>query len=302
MEIKTNATTDYLYGGISGITLATESFDLGEGIELRQTFCHLLSANMMAFARPGPSGFHPTPWKAAKGGFGYDIEIEIRAPAQTSLGKSFDAKETIWLIAALLRLVRFPYLSVPVISDQSFRDIPTSTTEPILMPFETESRYFVPPKNSDCTLTEDQITWVSEKWRTTGQLLNTNTKFCSAFKAFDLATIRGRVSASMLSLWGGLEQLFAPSAGELRFRVAALLASYLEDPGSSRYEIYKTILKLYNERSIAAHTAQEVETKPFVDTYIIMRNALIRMIDDEKIPTQQDLEHRLFCSATELNS
>lgn len=56
----------YLFGGISGVTLPVASFSLGEGIELRQTLSHLFSANMMAFAPPGPEGYHPAPWKAAK--------------------------------------------------------------------------------------------------------------------------------------------------------------------------------------------------------------------------------------------
>ena len=301
MEINTKDESGYLYGGISGIRLAVESFALGEGVELRQTYCHLFSANMMAFGRPGLEGYYSVPWKAAKGGFGYDIDVEIRAPPQTTLGKSFDAKELIWWIAALLRLARFPYVSVPVISNQSFRDIPNSREEPTLTPFETEGRFFAPPKEADCILNEDQVAWVAENWRSAGHLLNTNTKFYSALKAFDSATIRGRTSASMLALWGGLEQLFAPSAGELRFRVAALLASYVEKPGPSRHELYKTILKLYNERSVAAHTAQDVETGPLVETYVIMRNALVRMIDEGKIPTQPDLESVLFCVSSEAN-
>jgi hypothetical protein len=298
MENDAKEVTGYLYGGISGIRLAVESFALGEGIELRQIYCYLFSANMMAFERPGTKGFHPPPWKAAKGGFGYNIEVEIRAPSQTSLGESFDAKETIWWIAALLRLARFPYLSVPVISTSSFRDIPNSNEEPTLTPFETEGRFFVPSKDADCVLDDNQLAWVAAKWRSAGHLLNNNPKFYSALKAFDSATVRGRGSASMLALWGGLEQLFAPSTGELRFRVAALLASYLEKPGTSRMELYKSILKLYNERSIAAHTAQDVETAPLVATYVIMRNALVRMIDEANVPTQPDLEALLFCATS----
>jgi hypothetical protein len=301
MENNAKEESGYLYGGISGIRLAVGSFALGEGVELRQTYCHLLSANMMAFAHPRPEGYHPAPWKAARGGFGYDIEVEIRAPAQTTLGKSFDAKEIIWWIAALLRLARFPSLSVPVISNYSFRDIPNSKGEPTLTPFETEGRFFVSPEGADCTVDADQLTWIADKWCSAGHLLNGNPKFYSAFKAFDSATVRGRASASMLALWGGLEQLFAPSAGELRFRVAALLASYLQEPGSSRLEFYKTILKLYNERSVAAHTAQDVAMGPLVETYIIMRNALVRMIDEGSVPTQSDLESLLFCATPQGN-
>ena len=99
--------SSYLFGGISGVTLPVESFSLGEGLELMQTFSHLFSANMMAFAPPGPDGYLPAPWKAAKGGSGYDITVEICAPPKTNLGNSFDAKEIIWWVAALLRLVRY---------------------------------------------------------------------------------------------------------------------------------------------------------------------------------------------------
>ncbi|MES2822483.1 MAG: hypothetical protein V4732_02695 [Pseudomonadota bacterium] len=295
MSKNANEEPNYLYGGIAGIKLPVESFVIGEGVELRQIYSHLFSANMMAFAPPGPEGYHPAPWKAAKGGFNYDIEIEIRAPNKTTLGESFDAKEIIWWIAALMRLARFPYLSVPVISNRSFRDIPNSKEEPTLTPFETEGRIFGPAKDANSTLDVNHLAWVAEKWISAGHLLNRNPKFYSAFKAFDSATLRGRASASMLALWGGLEQLFAPSAGELRFRVAALIASYLEEPGAARLEIYKQVLKLYNQRSVAAHTAQDVETEPLVQTYIIMRNALVRMIDEDRVPTQSDLESLLFC-------
>lgn len=291
---------NYLYGGVSGIRMCTPSFPLGEGVELRQTYSHLFSANMMAFARPGPAGYHPPPWKAAKGGFGYDIEVEIRAPAETSLGEAFDAKETIWWIAALLRLASFPYLSVPVISNLSFTEIAASDEEPTLQPFEIERRLFAPPADVDLTLGPSDLDWLAANWIPAGRLLSSSPKFYSALKAFDAATVRGRASASLLALWGGLEQLFAPSAGELRFRVAALLASYLEPPGVSRVELYKQILKLYNERSVAAHTAKEVETQALVHTYVIMRNALMQMISKNRVPTQTDLESLLFCANSEL--
>ncbi len=288
-----------IYGGIAGVQLPVESFVIGEGVELRQAYCHLFSTNMTAFARPGPEGYHPAPWKAAKGGWSYDIEVEICAPAETPLGSSFDATETIWWVASLLRLARYPYLSVPVMSNQSFREIPRSDDEPVLTPFETEGRIFGPPADEDRTLDTDNLAWVAENWLKAGHMLNSNPKFYSAFKAFDSATVRGRASASMLALWGGIEQLFAPSAGELRFRVSALLASFLEQPGASRLELYKRILKLYNERSVAAHTAKDVEMGPLMETYVMMRNALVRMIDEGKVPAQSDLEALLFGAISE---
>lgn len=189
-----------IYGGVTGVQLAVDSFKLGEGVELRQTCCHLFSTNMTAYERPGPEGYHPAPWKVAKGGWGYDIEVEICAPAESPLGSSFDATETIWWIVALLRLARFPFLSMPVISDQPFRKIPESSVEPVLAPFETEGRFFGAPGKTDSTLDTDTLTWVADNWLKAGQLLNNDPKFYSAFKAFDSATVRGRASASMLAL------------------------------------------------------------------------------------------------------
>ena len=66
-----------LYGGISGCELDIERFELGEGVILSKTFAHLTAPFLMAFAPPGPEGYHPAPWSAAAGGFGFDIHIEI---------------------------------------------------------------------------------------------------------------------------------------------------------------------------------------------------------------------------------
>ena len=283
-----------VYGGVSGVELAFESFDLGEGVVLRRTYAHLMSPRMMAFARPGPHGYHLGPLKAAKGGFSFDIEIEVRAPEATCLGDNFGAEETIWWIATLLRLAKVPFLSVPVLSDHPFQSVPNIEDEPTFKPFETERRIFQASDPSKRVLDENLLSWVKEKWIPAGRLINSNPRFHTALKAFDSATVRGRTSAALLALWGGLEQLFAPSPGELRFRVASLLASYLESQGSARFDLYKRILKLYNERSIAAHTAQELDTGPLVNTYVLMRNALVRMIDENKIPSQDDLEGLLF--------
>jgi len=302
--MSTDATpkAEFLYGAVSGVTLATDSFDLGEGVEIRQTFAHLFSANMMAFARPEPGHHHPPPWRAAKGGFSYDIEAEIRAPSRTSLGESFDAKETIWWIAALLRMARFPYLSIPVVSDHPFSEISQSDQEPTLTPFETEGRIFSPAHGVISVLESENLEWVRDKWVLAGKLLNQNPKFYSVVKAFDLATLRGRASSSLLAMWGGLEQIFAPTPGELRYRVAALMASYLEAHGTTRLSLYREILKLYNERCVAAHTAQEVEIGHLVQTYVIMRNVLVKMIDINQVPTQADLETLLLsAAASDLN-
>lgn len=283
-----------LYAGFSGAELSVESFELGEEVVLKRTYAHLMSSYMMAFSRPGPKGYHPAPWRAAKGGFGFDIEIEIRVPNSSILGTNIDSRETVWWIAALLRIAQVPFLTVPVFSDCSFENARETEGEPVIEPFETEHRILGPSKETRREIRADVLEWVKAKWKESGKLLNSNPSFYSAMKAFDNATVRGKTSSSLLSLWGALEQIFSPSPGELRFRVSSMLASYLEPPGESRLELYKRILKLYNERSVAAHTAKEIEVGPLIETYVLMRNALVRMIDESEIPSQQHLEGRLF--------
>jgi hypothetical protein len=282
-----------VYAGISGVTLEPDTFDLGDGVMLSRTYAHLMSPCLMAFAPPGPHGHHAAPWKAAQGGFGFDIHIELKVPSSTCLSGKFEAEETVWWIAALLRVLQWPYLTVPVLSNHPFRSVPGIEEEPTLVPFETGHRMFkaAGPKE---TIETSSLNYLKEKWIPVGQLLCSNSKFYTAMKAFDSATVAGRSSASILALWGAIEQLFAPARAELRFRVASLLASYLEREGGKRLDLYKKILKLYDARSVAAHTAYEVDVEPVVHTYVLMRNALARMIDEVAVPTEDDLERLLF--------
>jgi hypothetical protein len=283
-----------LYGGISGCELNIDSFELGEGVVLSKTFAHLTAPFLMAFAPPGPEGYHPAPWSAAEGGFGFDIHIEIHVSAGFHKSHWLDREDTIWWIASLLRLAKFPFITVPVISDASFASVPKLKHQPRLKPMEVTSRIFGPASESNRILTEDDLIWVREHWIEGGYLMRKNAKLNTAFRAFDSATVRGKPALSLISLWGGLEQLFLSSSAELRFRVSALIASYLSPVGPERLSLFKRILKLYDVRSAAAHTANDIEMSALVETYILMRNALVQMIDENHVPTREELEALLF--------
>lgn len=77
--------------------------------------------------------------------------------------------------------------------------------------------------------------------------------------------------------------------------MSAHIAAYLEPVGPKRLELFKTVAELYNARSKAAHTAQGAEVAALMQSFVILRNALVRMIDEGAIPTQADIESRLFC-------
>jgi hypothetical protein len=284
-----------LYAGLSQVTYDGHQFDLGHGISLRSTYAHLFAANMMAFARAAEGKAHPAPWRAAGGGFGYDIEAELAVPLDHELPGGLSADDAVWLIAALLRLAEYVYLMVPVISDVSFEAAPTSKREPLLRPFEIEPRILHAGGDEVSRLSEENLLWVKSIWPRTAELMQTCPPLNMALRAADACTVRGRPASALLTAWGALEELFAPSRAELRFRVSAHIAAYLEPVGPKRLELFKAVADLYNARSKAAHSAQDAEVGALVQSFIILRNALIRMVDEGAVPTQADFEKRLFC-------
>lgn len=284
-----------LYAGLSHITYDGEPFDLGYGIVLRSTYAHLFAANMMAFGRASEGKAHAAPWRAARGGFSYDIEAELTVPTDRKLPGGLSIEDVVWLIGALLRLAEYAYLMVPVISDVSFNDAPTSKQEPLLRPFEIEQRILHRCSDDLSRLSLENLSWIKSVWPRTAKLMRTCPPLNTALRAADACTVRGRPASALLTAWGALEELFAPSRAELRFRVSAHIAAYLEPVGPKRLELFKTVADLYNARSKAAHTAQDVEIGALVQSFVILRNALVRMVDEGAVPTQADLENRLFC-------
>jgi hypothetical protein len=284
-----------LYTGLSHVTYDGEPFELGHGIVLRSTYAHLFAANMMAFARASDGKAHPAPWRAARGGFSYDIEAELAVPTDGVLPGGLSAENALWLIGALLRLAEYAYLMVPVISDVSFDAAPTSEKEPLLRPFEIDPRILQKGGEEASRLSAENLSWVKSVWPRTAELMRKCPALNMALRAADACTVRGRPASALLTAWGALEELFAPSRAELRFRVSAQIAAYLEPVGPKRLELFKTVADLYNARSKAAHTAQDAELAALVQSFVILRNALVRIIDEGAVPKQADLEKRLFC-------
>ena len=284
-----------LYAGLSHVTFDGEPFDLGHGVTIKATFAHFFAANMMAFGKASPGKPHPAPWRAARGGFGYDVEIELSVPIDQKLPARFHAEDVVWLIAALLRLAGYAHLMVPVISDISFCDAVTAKQEPLLRPYEIEPRILHAIDDDSARVGIPDLTWIKSVWPRTAELMKANSSFNMAIRAADACTIHGPRASALLTAWGALEELFAPSRAELRFRVSAYIAAYLEPVGQKRLELFKTVADLYNARSKAAHTAQDAEVSHLVQSFVILRNALVRMVDDGVIPLQTDLENSLFC-------
>lgn len=227
-----------LYAGIAGIELTEDRFDLGHGVTLQRTYAHLMAPFLMAFKRPqAPHKHHAGPSKAVDAGFFADIVAEINLPAALEV-KFGPLNGIARIIVMLLRLGVHPAISSPAYANHPFS---TMAERP-----ESE--------------TWQHAAWVAERWPLAMQLMNQSAEFSLALEALDGSQYIQKSSLALVSLWAALEALFLDTKTELRFRVSAFIASYLEPSGKGRADLQRVVAKLYDQRSAAAHG--KPHTKP----------------------------------------
>jgi hypothetical protein len=284
-----------LYAGLSDVVLLPERFELGQGVIISQTYAHLMAPFIMAFAPAAPGKPHPSPWKPAGEGFHIDITAELYLPAACHL-VSLDRLNTVWWIAALLRLKATALLYVPVISSERFSSIPAIEQEPELFPLEIFTHRIPPEHQLNPRLGTSELEWLKAHWQESSILLD-NEQFSNAIQAVDLSIWGRSPTLALVAVWGALEHLFSTSNQELSFRVSANIASYLEPPGRGRYKCFRHIRGLYDHRSKAAHgdnTARSADATPYVETFAIARRVLLKMVESRHIPDKKELEANLF--------
>jgi hypothetical protein len=281
-----------IFGGISGVKLPVAEYDLGEGAVLRATYAHVMAPFLMAFSPAEPGKPHPPPWNAVSGGLSHDVHIELKIDSSGN-PEWLIGTQALWWVVALLRLKASWTLSAPVFADRSFQDIP-KTSGARLFPFELVARRKVQAEDVLADLALEDLAWVAQNWKRAALLFHRDRNFAQAFQAFDHSTTINSPSLGLLTLWSALEHLFAPSKQELRFRVSALISCYLEPPGTERMQLHKKLQKLYDERSEAAHTTNEVEAEAATETFAVMMLVLLKIISEDRVPSREFLEKLLF--------
>jgi hypothetical protein len=94
---------------------------------------------------------------------------------------------------------------------------------------------------------------------------------------------------------GGVRRsLFDGTRRELRYRVSATIASFLEPAGLARISLQKEVAKLYDSRSAAAHGRHDKAVDSVRRTYVLLRRVLVKMIEDNHVPTKAELEVKVF--------
>ena len=282
-----------LHAGLSGIDLTEEVFELGEGIFLRRAYAHQFAAFMLAFAKPAPGKPHPGPWKATRGGFAFDVNAELYIPE--ALERKYEARGGLaYSLLFLLRLGVNPAITLPVFANVPFSEMAgLPDSDVLLCPYEIERRHF-PLGIVGGQVNAESAQWVRKMWPIAIRLLDDHAEFELAAGAIDRGQFVRESSLALVSLWAAIEALFSPSTSELSFRVSALVASYLEPPGQRRFERQKSIAKLYTKRSAAAHGKPSHDPQNIVDSFNLLREILIKMLDAGEVPSKAQLEALLF--------
>jgi hypothetical protein len=291
MPMDWNPNEQDIYAGFSDILLPTNSFDLGSGIRISKTFIHVFGAYMAAFKEPLLGSFHPAPWKSVAGGSSFDVRAELFIPKSTALFQGIDRLNTVWLIAALLRLKAVSSLRVPVISNLMFSEIAESQQEANFLPIELTTKNLISEPLPMRPFDFDHLEWVKTSLSISGKLFETNEKYSFSLLCLDRSISETRYSLALMTLWGALEQLFSPDdKQELSYRISLNIASYLRQRGEKRTTLFKMVRRLYTARSKAAHGNPTEDSKEFLETYNLLKEVFLKMTQENHVPTQADFE------------
>ena len=280
-----------IYAGLWGLPL-TADFNLGHGITLRPTYIHVMTHTMLAFNRPKSGAHHPAPWKATTGISGFDVEAELYVPSDYCRHK-IEPLDIVRSLVGLLRLYVHPDIRFAVSATRPFAELANSNDLIVARQWEINTRHFDFGQVS-MNGYEERLEWVKQHWEIALNLIEKSTEFRLALDVYLSGQFIPNPAMTMVATWGALEALFLDTKAELKFRVSSLLAAYMEPRGKTRSALQKKAAKLYDKRSAAAHGSSKHDPQDLVDSFYLLRDVLIKMIQIGKVPSREDLETRLF--------
>jgi hypothetical protein len=147
---------------------------------------------------------------------------------------------------------------------------------------------------SGSSSSSEALSWVKAHWEIAHELREKSSEFALAADAIDSGQFVQNHALTLVSLWGALEAIFSPATSELKFRVSALIATFLEAPGEGRARLQREIAKLYDKRSAAAHGNPRHEPEDLLASFNLLRRVLVTIIEQGSVPSKDALEQSLF--------
>lgn len=294
-----------LYVGLTDLPLGERRIELGDGIFLRGADATFMSSLLLVntdeaseLVKTGTLdkvGLPPLPRPAfwQFGGRTTRITAELAIPntVHSTLSQQYALAR---FIGSLLRLWTNPTIRLHAMSEHPFTElIRLDGNDPHVIPLESFKQHSRLGLVETSSMLES-VTWVQANWKAARKLYASNTEFRLAADALDAAQFIENEALALVSLWAAMEALFSPSTAELKFRVSALIASFLDEPGEFRRSRQKAVAHLYDKRSAAAHGKPKHQSADLVATFELLRRILIKMIHQRSVPSKDELDALLF--------
>lgn len=231
---------------------------------------------------------------SAIGRYSHAICFELAVDASYGIDEQASFNLSWWLLSAL-RVKSLADFLVPAVADYPWSTIaglPEDSCQIQLLEDVPQARQF----GTQVTITQSDAEWVSMNLVKWAELLE-KTNFRLAVECATTHQHHASLRMSTVSLWAGIEALFAITA-ELRFRLATLAASYLEERGPSRLERYRAVKKLYDFRSKAVHgmpTSDAALESHCLDVRRLLSELLCKIAESGNLPDSDEFDGFVFC-------
>ncbi|MGA8742981.1 MAG: hypothetical protein WB561_17475 [Terracidiphilus sp.] len=282
---------DKAYYVLSGIQLDFDSFDLGHGASLSRTYVHLMAHPMLAFTHPERGKPSPGPWRqvAAKRN---TVSVDLFAELAVSPDDSDPKVHHSWAswIALLLRFMTNTVVTITLSSSGNTKDLEEGKASARLLEP-------IPQLTEGATISVELAQWIKQNWYASFPLSHDDGLTFAVSSLYH--SHRSPKSLGMVSVWAALERLFSAHTAELKYRVCTNIAAFIEPPGENRYKLFKTLCKLYDDRSSAAHGSPMKDPNAYEESAALAYAAILRIIELNKIPGKDFLERELLAPSTE---
>jgi hypothetical protein len=161
---------------------------------------------------------------------------------------------------------------------------------------ETHQRYFHLASRAGEPVVEGEFRWLKNHLGNALSLVSSNRTILGAVEVFvDIQFVKHPAFA-LVSVWAALESLFGIDQ-EIKYRLAAYIATYLEPHGPTRKELYNKCTALYGRRCKAAHAGLKPEANDLLESIVVLRRVLLKIIESNASPKAKDIEQLLFDDA-----
>lgn len=277
-----------LFGGLSGLRMREQQFEIADGLILRSVYAHVMSAYLIAFNRPEKNAPHTPPFHSAGGGLAFDVTIQVELN-KSSRPFHFERQRTIWWVLALIRLLHPVGVRMPVISNTDFRLAIDTELDPVFWPYELNPRHHVfDTTQAPTELSKESLDWIRENALGGAELMK-DERFATAFSALDSAHSNPSTAGATLLIWAALEALYRPGRPDTTKKLCSAIAAHLYDGARERGRLFDIAKQLYEARGNVTHAAKLPKFGEMAASMLLAKLCFTKTIEDKKFPDSPEL-------------